>query len=46
MIRKTFINVISRLANEQDGAIISAEFMLVATILVIGVIVGKLERHR
>lgn len=31
---------LTRLWNEQDGAIISAEIMLAATILVIGVIVG------
>jgi hypothetical protein len=34
------MNVVSRLWSEQDGAIVSAEIMLVATILVIGVIVG------
>jgi Flp pilus assembly pilin Flp len=33
-------NLIHRFWNEQDGAIVSAEIMLVATILVIGVIVG------
>ncbi len=33
-------NIMSRFWNEQDGAIISAEFILVATILVLGVIVG------
>ncbi len=33
-------NIISRFWNEQDGAIISAEFILVATIMVLGVIVG------
>ncbi len=32
--------IISRFWNEQTGAIVSAEIMLVATILVIGVIVG------
>jgi Flp pilus assembly pilin Flp len=32
--------IISRLWSEQDGAIVSAEIMLVATILVIGMIVG------
>jgi Flp pilus assembly pilin Flp len=32
--------VITRLWNEEDGAIVSAEIMLIATILVIGVIVG------
>ena len=31
---------LNRLWNEQDGAIVSAELMLIATILVIGVIVG------
>ncbi len=34
------MSVFSRLWNEQDGAIVSAEIMLIATILVIGVIVG------
>ena len=33
-------SVINRFWNEQDGAIVSAEIMLVATILVIGAIVG------
>jgi hypothetical protein len=33
-------NIISRFWNEQTGAIVSAEIMLVATILVIGVLVG------
>ena len=33
-------STIVRLWSEQDGAIVSAEIMLVATILVIGVIVG------
>jgi hypothetical protein len=32
--------IISRFWSEQDGAIVSAEIMLVATILVLGVIVG------
>lgn len=32
--------LVSRLWNEQEGAIVSAEILLVATILVIGVIVG------
>jgi len=40
MIRKTFQNVLSRFVHEQEGAIVSAEVMLIATILVIGVIVG------
>ena len=33
-------NSLNRLWNEQEGAIVSAELMLIATILVIGVIVG------
>ncbi|MBS0209003.1 MAG: hypothetical protein JSS27_08630 [Planctomycetes bacterium] len=33
-------NATTRLAREQEGAIVSAELMLIATILVIGVIVG------
>jgi Flp pilus assembly pilin Flp len=33
-------NLVARFWNEQDGAIVSAELMLVATILVIGAIVG------
>lgn len=33
-------NIIIRFWNDQDGAIVSAEIMLVATILIIGVIVG------
>lgn len=32
--------IINRFWNENDGAIVSAEIMLVATILVLGVIVG------
>ena len=32
--------VISRLWNEQEGAIVSAEILMIGTILVIGVIVG------
>jgi len=32
--------IINRFWSEQDGAIVSAEIMLVATILVLGVIVG------
>ena len=34
------MKLLARLWNETDGAILSAEIMLVATILVIGVIVG------
>lgn len=33
-------NTFARFWNEQDGAIVSAELMLIATILVIGMIVG------
>jgi Flp pilus assembly pilin Flp len=36
----TMTNTFKRFWNEQDGAIVSAEIMLIATILVIGVIVG------
>ncbi|MBL8829844.1 MAG: hypothetical protein JNM18_22890 [Planctomycetaceae bacterium] len=34
------MRTLNRLWNEQDGAIVSAEIMLVGTLLVIGVIVG------
>lgn len=34
------MNWLMRLAREEDGAIISAELMLVGTILVIGMVVG------
>jgi len=34
------MKLVNRLWNEQDGAIVSAELVLIASILVIGVIVG------
>src|SRR5438477_1203531 len=39
-MKNSFRSVLNRLISEQDGAIISAELMLITTILVIGVIVG------